>query len=242
VSATRNGIPLIVAHRGSSATQLENTVEAFNAAVEEGADAVELDVRVAADGSLVVHHGARVALTGELVSDSCRASLPPTIPTLDEVLDVCATLRFVNVELKTSPEDRPGAVIRLRDALSELVATRGGRPDLLVTSWDPAALKAVRSVLPGIASGHLVGDPREIELAVPAAARVCSSVLLVRHDLVTEALVTSAAASEIAVYAWVVDRVDDLRAAANLGVAGVVTNDPATAVSTLRPGSGFPTG
>ena len=50
----------VIAHRGVSRLTQENTIEAFELAVGVGADAVELDVRRAADGVLVVHHDARV--------------------------------------------------------------------------------------------------------------------------------------------------------------------------------------
>ena len=48
--------PLIYAHRGASADHPENTIPAFAGAAEQGADWVELDVHLAADGALVVHH------------------------------------------------------------------------------------------------------------------------------------------------------------------------------------------
>ncbi|MEC7778667.1 MAG: glycerophosphodiester phosphodiesterase, partial [Actinomycetota bacterium] len=53
-----DGRPLVVAHRGASLDRRENTVEAFEEAETQGADWVELDVRLSADGVLVVHHDA----------------------------------------------------------------------------------------------------------------------------------------------------------------------------------------
>src|SRR2546425_6576457 len=55
--------PAVVAHRGASATHPENTLESFEAAVEASADVVELDVRLTADGVLVVSHDPGLAAT-----------------------------------------------------------------------------------------------------------------------------------------------------------------------------------
>jgi hypothetical protein len=53
-------LPLVIAHRGASAHHPENTIAAFRGAAEAGADMVELDVRITADGALAVHHDAQL--------------------------------------------------------------------------------------------------------------------------------------------------------------------------------------
>src|SRR5438445_10692014 len=95
--------PLVVAHRGDSARHSENTLPAFEAAVRAGADAIELDVRLTADGHAVVSHDADVARTTDgagpisgLTLDELRRlnagreGEPAGIPTLQEVLGALA--------------------------------------------------------------------------------------------------------------------------------------------------------
>ena len=82
----------------------ENTVASFRAARALGADGVELDVRRTADGALAVVHDAHLA-DGRAVVDTVRAELPAGVPELADVLDACAGLALVNVEIKNWPGD-----------------------------------------------------------------------------------------------------------------------------------------
>jgi glycerophosphoryl diester phosphodiesterase len=137
------------AHRGASAAERENTLAAFSAAVRMGADGVELDVRLAPDGRVVVLH------------DPVPGELPAFVPTLSEALDACGDL-LVNVEMK----EPIGARV--------LPLVAGHR--VLVSSFDLAAVDAlagrvptawlVLGVGPGMveacrAHGHLALHPHE---------------------------------------------------------------------------------
>jgi glycerophosphoryl diester phosphodiesterase len=88
----------IMAHRGASKAARGNTIEAFLLAREQGAHAVELDVRQCASGELVVHHDPGLT-DGRLIVQLGKESLPSFIPTLDEALDACGDM-WVNVEVK----------------------------------------------------------------------------------------------------------------------------------------------
>ena len=93
----------IIAHRGASRAEPENTLAAFRRAGEMGADGVELDVRRTADDRLVVHHDATLP-DGRVIRTVAAADLPDSVPTLAAALDACADM-FVNVEIKNSPDD-----------------------------------------------------------------------------------------------------------------------------------------
>jgi glycerophosphoryl diester phosphodiesterase len=95
------GVTSIIAHRGASATEPENTLRAFRRAVEMGADGVELDVRRTADDRLVVHHDARLA-DGRVIRETRRDELPAHVPELDESLTACRGA-WVNIEIKNDP-------------------------------------------------------------------------------------------------------------------------------------------
>ena len=94
---------LVIAHRGASRAERENTIAAFRRAVEMGADGIELDVRRSADDRLVVHHDAALA-DGRLIRHTGSADLPDHIPSLAAALDACEGA-FVNVEIKNDPSD-----------------------------------------------------------------------------------------------------------------------------------------
>jgi glycerophosphoryl diester phosphodiesterase len=99
----------VIAHRGASRAERENTVGAFVRARTMGADAVELDVRRTRDGVLVVHHDAHLTLTDGVrvaVADLRVGELPGHVPTLGAALDACAGM-WVNVEIKNDPHE-PG--------------------------------------------------------------------------------------------------------------------------------------
>ena len=96
---------LVIAHRGSSKAEPENTLAAFRRAREDGADLVELDVRLTVDGALAVVHDPLLG-DGRVVAETDSFDLPDHIPLLDAALEACAGL-VVNVEIKSSPRE-PG--------------------------------------------------------------------------------------------------------------------------------------
>ena len=102
--------PLVVAHRGASHDRLENTVEAFAEARVQGAEWVELDVRLSADDVLMVHHDAHYA-DGRLVREVWAADAPDHVPNLAEAFEACEGMG-VNVEVKNLPGAPPhGCVV-----------------------------------------------------------------------------------------------------------------------------------
>jgi len=151
----------IFAHRGSCHSARENTIAAFIAARDLGADGIELDVHLSADGDVVVHHdGALPGLgpIGRLLS----AELPVWLPSLGEALDARWPLQ-VNVEIKpdeseTGPErHRP-----LAREVATLLAARREAPRFVVSSFCLSAIDAVSASEPGLATALLVhpaGNP-----------------------------------------------------------------------------------
>ena len=91
---------LVIAHRGASADAPENTVEAFELADRQGADGVELDVRISSSGELLVRHDPLVPTGG-----IGREGAAGTVPTLAAALDACGDEMLVNVEIKNLASD-----------------------------------------------------------------------------------------------------------------------------------------
>jgi glycerophosphoryl diester phosphodiesterase len=152
--------PWIIAHRGASHEYPENTIAAFDAALEEGCDGIELDVQLSRDGVPVVYHDRTLAKAGggrRRVSQLDVAELTrlegfrgATIPKLADVLERYGRRTHLLVELKVRERDRAAGTHR---ALAAAVAAELRRchivRDVLVLSFDEEALRVVRAEAPG---------------------------------------------------------------------------------------------
>ena len=204
---------LVDAHRGASATHPENTLAAFRAAVEAGADSVELDVQLTADGEPVVIHDDTVDRTtngsgavAELPLKTIRALDAGSwrhprfsgqrIPTLDETLELLAAAPRINMELKS--EDP-----RLAEVAVEAIEARRLHPGIMVSSFLLRHLVAVKRRLPGVRTHLFLTD------ALPDGfwerhGRWIGSIGI-REDHVTESLVTQLRDQGRPTWAWTVD-------------------------------------
>lgn len=116
----------IIAHRGNTANNPENTLSAFKAAIDAGADAIELDVHAAKDGSLIVHHdyylgnpddGAGLILEKDSTYiKSLTVNGTEHIPTLKEVFELIGSSLHYELELKGCTDDFIAAVLALAKA------------------------------------------------------------------------------------------------------------------------------
>ena len=227
--------PKIYGHRGASAHAPENTVEAFRLALELGADGVELDVRTSADGALVLHHDPVLA-DGRVIAETPRAELPSSIPVLEEVLEVCRGA-IVNIEIKNIPGE-PGfdRGCSLADAVVELLARRGGRDDVLVSSFHLATIDRVKALAPQVSTGFLSLLDPSAQASIPLASARGHDAVHPSYWFVEADLVTSAADARLELNTWTVDDPALIRSLAALGVHGIVTNQVDAAVRTVRGG------
>jgi glycerophosphoryl diester phosphodiesterase len=221
--------PLIYAHRGASADHAENTLPAFLGALEQGSDWVELDVHLAGDGGLVIHHDPHYS-DGRSVQEHAAGARPSTVPLLDEALEACSGMG-VNIEIKVT---RPGT--DLADRVVELVGSRRARgvdQPICISSFDEGTLDRVRSLDPGIDTAQLLFDLSADPDAVERAADRGAVAINPWDPFVDTALVTRCRSLGLAVNAWTVDDRDRIIELAALGVDGIITNTPALARSYL---------
>jgi len=189
-----------------------------------GADGVELDVRLTADGALAVHHDAEIPGRGPIAS-LVVADLPAHVPLLADVLAVCDGI-LVNVEIKNAPQD-PGhdpteAVAALTAAAIEEAGWTGR---VLVSSFQPSTLRAVRAAADGrLALGALWGFDVRPEAAVAEAVTDGFRAVHPFVSFVTADLVERAHDAGLAVNVWTVNSDDDLRAMVALEVDAVITD------------------
>ena len=229
----------VYAHRGSASPLVrENTLGAFASAARLGADGVELDVRRTADGALVIHHDIEVEGLGA-VSACVRRDLPAWIPSLEEALEACADLGLaVNVELKSElAGPSHDAMERCAKESASLLEASVPALDIVVSSFSPMALAAVREVSAELALAWLVGFSTS-EQAPPWRRGVLATLALEGvhpvDDIVDADYVALVHADGLAVRVWTVD--DPIRIAllARLGVEAVITNDVEAARRVLR--------
>ena len=238
----RDGGPtLVLGHRGASAHALENTLTAFRRARADGADGVELDVRLCASGEVVVFHDddlKRLADRPERVAGMPFAALREVsltggerIPSLDEVLEEIGPDLLVNVELKVR-ETESGH--RLAGATAAILRRQPALRRILVSSFHPAALGWFRAALPDCATGLLFG-PSQSRWLRGAWSRVVLRPMALHpeHTLVDDESVRRWHGEGHAVHAWTVDDPVELLRVAACGVDGVIANDPALARTTL---------
>ncbi|MBV8959248.1 MAG: glycerophosphodiester phosphodiesterase, partial [Actinobacteria bacterium] len=221
------------AHRGASGAKPENTVAAFEEAGRMGADMVELDVRRTADGALVVHHDAAVPDVGTIV-ELRKGDLPPSVPTLAEALEACAGMG-VNIEIKNSPMDPDydeGQAVA--GAVAGLVLAKRLQNRVIVSSFNLAAVDAVRAASSKVPTALLTIPALDQQWAIDIAAEHGHAAWHPHHTSVTADLVDAAHAAGLKVNTWTVDDPDTMRALAAMGVDGIVTNHPDTALTTLR--------
>ena len=221
----------VIGHRGASGHAPENTVEAFALAARLGADWVELDVRPTADGALAVHHDAHLP-DGRAVADVAAADLPATVPLLDAALEACGPLG-VNVEIKSS-RDEPGFDEDRSLAAPVVAAARdwGGR--VVVSSFDPRMVDAVRAVDGDVATAQLTFlFDRPVDEVLARIAERGHRWWHPYHPTVDEAALAAAAALGLGVNVWTVDDPARMAELAAWGVDGIVTNDVPAALAAL---------
>ena len=220
---------LVIAHRGASAYELENTLAAFRAARDLGADAIELDVHATADGVIVVHHDESID-SCHIPTSSSDAVLNQQLvdgqhpPALSHVLDEVGADLVVYVEIKTLASAHDAEFVDTLDS--------GPRPtNYHVHSFDH---RVVRRLL--LRNGDLVGGVLSKSYLVDSVGQLQSSgatELWQTADLIDKPLVDKVHQVDGKVIAWVVDDPKRIRQFRDMGVDGVCTNKPDIARSAL---------
>lgn len=227
---------VVIAHRGASRAEHENTIAAFRRAAELGATWVELDVRRSVDDALVVHHDPHFA-DGRLIAATPAAERPPHVPLLAEALAACAPLQ-VNIEIKNADEE-PGydpdhAVV---GGVVRLLRDSGWGDRVLVSCFDRPTLETVRRAdddLPtALLTSSLPIDPAELDAWLAGIAADGHVALHPQWALVDEDLVAACHRHGLVVNVWTCDHPVAIARLAAWGVDGVCTNVPDVAVAAL---------
>lgn len=211
-----------VGHRGAPRLYPENTLESLVRAVELGAWMVELDVRQAKDGTLVVFHdaelqrmtGAKGTVQAASWKDLAKLSVEGwfKIPRLDDVLVLLREKSWIDVEIKQADAAR----------VAETLKRHGMTDQVVVSSFDWDVLAALEKADPTIARGLLTEEKQD---AAAALAKHRATGWFPRADLVDGEMVAQVHAAGGYLLTWTVDDPAAMRSLAALGVDGICSND-----------------
>jgi glycerophosphoryl diester phosphodiesterase len=233
---------LVIAHRGASAYEPENTLRAFDLAIRQGAQMIELDLHVTCDNHVVVIHDPTLNHTTNLRGCVDRLSLAEIkradagkgerVPTLDETLDL--TLGKVGLYLEI--KDRRAALPTLR-----IIRARQCQSQVMLASFDIELMRRlgeeVRDIELGLILGNATFNPmvrwRE---AFPwlALRRVKHHVLCMQVELCYGYLASRAKANGKKLYVWTADRENQFARMISIGVDGIVTNTPDRLIAYIK--------
>jgi glycerophosphoryl diester phosphodiesterase len=207
--------PLIIGHRGFAARFPDNSLAGVRAALEAGADGVEVDIRRCADGTWVCHHGR--TRDGRVVGEWSLAALRRQgVAALAEVAEAVPAGRFLYVEVKPLPERD------LAEGLADLAGLLGPRGSATrVISSSEHVLAAVGGALPGLPRSLVFDEIPEV---------LAPGVDLSPFHRLVEALLPT----RRPLHPWTVNKPDRMLALAGLRVASITTNWPSLAVEVLR--------
>ena len=262
--AQRPDRPQVVAHRGSSATKAEHTLGAFVAALDEGAEALECDVRLTADGHLVCVHDRSTRRTGQakgVVSAMELAELeqldfatwkhpwadlddeaPDTDPDLDKVLTLRRLLemvasydRPVQLAVETKhPTRYAGLVERRLIDLLDTFGWTGAGSPVRAMSFSWVALRRIRRLAEDLEVVFLMDGPTQWARTKPVSERDWSAGPGIELVRKHPDLIRKIKKSGNRVHVWTVNDPADIDLCVDLGVDALITDDPGATLKYLN--------
>jgi glycerophosphoryl diester phosphodiesterase len=236
--------PVIFAHRGACAHAPENTIASFELALAQGADAIELDVKLSSDGYVVVHHDDTVDRTtdgkgriknltltelkkldaGSFFSEKFKGE---KIPTLEDVFEAVGKRTFINIEL-TNYKTRGDNLV---ETVCMLVKKHNMQKRILFSSFFASNLSKARSYLPDVPRGLLA-----LNGVLGAWARSFGFAFGKYEAL--HPFLKDTSQQQVArvhrlnrrIHVWTVNKQEDMRRLFDWGVDGIFTDDPELAV------------
>jgi glycerophosphoryl diester phosphodiesterase len=238
----------VVAHRGASGNAPENTMAAFRCAVELGARFIETDLHLTRDARVVALHDSTLdrTTTGHGLihsvsfeevraldagswfgSRSAKSFAGERVPALEEILRFAKerdVIFYLEIKSDANWGIEHAVVAALRDA--------GETARVIILSFDPATLEAVRRLDSTIATGYLCEHPSSdlVERAVRSGARQ----IVPCGNLITSALVEEAHLASLSVVTWTINEAEQMRRLIAAGVDGMMSDYPDRLVGILR--------
>jgi glycerophosphoryl diester phosphodiesterase len=242
--------PIIFGHRGACAYAPENTLESFQLAFDQGADGIELDAKLSADGEVVVIHDATVDRTtnghgrvashrlvdlraldaGSFFSEKYHGA---KIPTLQEVFEAFGKKGIINVELTNyyGPRDD------LAEKVCGLVRKHSLQNHILLSSFFAYNLKKAGQILPDVPRGLLALDGWK-GIWARSFGFMFGEYQALHPNLkdVNRQQVQRVHRLKRRIHVWTVNAPEEIRSMRELDVDGIITDDPQAAVRALGRG------
>jgi len=227
--------PLRIAHRGASGRGLapENTLAAFEKALDIGVDMLEIDVRVTGDGQLIVLHDPSLdrttdceGIVRELGIEKIRqadAGHGERIPILREVFDLARHRAPILLEIKSD---------FIAELVVQAIAEAQFAEQVVVQSFNPQTVERVKRMAPHLPASLLIGElptaPSRLRARrlVSQVLEIGANTLSIWHATLTPSLIEEMRKRGVTVWAWTVDEEITMRDLAMMGVQGLVTNYP----------------
>ncbi len=250
--------PLIIAHRGASALAPENTLAAFQKAIDDGAEGIELDVRLSKDGIPVVFHDSSLYRLGRIagnVSDFTVKELQKfdvgswfniknpqlavekfsieTVPTLVEIIEFLTDYKgLIYIELKCKESE----IELLVKAVCQVISQSLLLPNILVKSFKLEAIPIIRRLCPDVKTVALFAPKimaifRKEKHLVKIAHELDADQISLHFSLATRKLMQKAAKKNLPVTIWTADNPRWVKRAVDLGINAIITNNPARLLS-----------
>ncbi len=240
----------VISHRGANQVAPQNTIEAFKKSIEIGCDGFETDIHLTKDGIPVVCHNFTIDETSNGVGAIKDMTLEELrqydfgsykgeefkgvkIPTLDEFLEVSASMgskmKVLDIELKSEHFGQAGT--ELAEKTIDAVKNHGLFDKLLISSFDPALLVVCKKIDKNCKTGILYSPNQLISLKIAPrpvsfAKEIGADALHPYYMLVTRLYVERAHRAGLQVNPWTVNKDTNAKHLINLGVDGIITDDP----------------
>lgn len=239
--------PIILAHRGDLAHAPENTLPSFSQAIQKGADGVELDAKLTADGRVIVIHDPTVDRTtngtGKVASFTLEAirSLDAgswfdskfagvKVPLLEEVFETVGRDRLINIELTNYNTPRDGLTRRV----CELIQRHNNQNQIIFSSFYSSNLKVAARMLPEVPRG-LLAMPGVLGLWARSFGFMFGDYQALHPHISSASREQIQRAHRIKrrVHVWTANAPEDVIRLKEWDVDGIFTDDPETALRAL---------
>ncbi len=224
------GRPVILGHRGSPNGAQENTIASFRLALDEGADGVELDVQITRDGVPVVFHDDEFS-TGEKVADLTFAEMREVahglrahVHTLEEVLRELTGKGFVNIEIKAAGNENDVLAIARKVMPKDT---------FLFSSFLPEVVAKYRALAKDVPAIWIVAEQVALDRALDVVHQIDAKGIAFYHELITPELAGFFKIHNVPLFTWTVNDVAEARRLIDIGVAGIITDEPKLIVASI---------
>jgi glycerophosphoryl diester phosphodiesterase len=213
--------PLLLGHRGlrsRSFSVRENTLAAFDLALQHGCDGFEFDVRLTADDTAVICHGHRFA---SITIAKAIAARLRSLPLLEDVLERYASRAFLDIELKV-----PGVESQVLTAISHNPPEQG----YVVSSFLPNVLIELRTRSQSVPLGIICETRKQLSIWRDLPIQY----VIANERLITPELLRDAQNAGKAVFAWTINNKASMLRLANSGIDGIISDKTCLLAETLR--------